>query len=130
MSTIVYVYGSGECEQLGLGDDIFEVKKAKKPEMLMSPEVPLNRPIVKLTCGGMHTLALADNGVLLSWGCNDDGALGRSGPENRPYRVDAALNIPIDGFTAGDCHSIAYSTKLNQVFFWGLYKNIVDGKPS
>lgn len=78
----------------------------------------------------MHTIALADNGVLLSWGCNDDGALGRGGAENVPLRVDSALNVPVDGITAGDCHTICYSTKLNQVYFWGLYKNIVDGKPS
>ena len=77
MSTTVYVYGSGECDQLGLGDDVFEIKKAKKPVLELSPGVPLNRPIVQIACGGMHTIALADNGVLLSWGCNDDGALGR-----------------------------------------------------
>ena len=31
--TLIYVYGSGECDQLGLGDDIFEVKKARKIAM-------------------------------------------------------------------------------------------------
>lgn len=56
---------------------------------------------------------MADNGVLLSWGCNDDGALGRAGAENVPLRVSGSLNVPVDGITAGDCHSIAYNTKLN-----------------
>jgi len=32
----------------------------------------------------MHTLALTAEGKLYSWGCNDDKALGRLGPENEP----------------------------------------------
>ena len=70
----------------------------------------------------MHTVALASNGVLLSWGNNDDGALGREGPENTPLRVDGALNVPVNGVAVGDCHTVAYNTQTNQVFFWGCYK--------
>lgn len=78
----------------------------------------------------MHTVALASNGILLSWGCNDDGALGRSGPENTPLRVDGALNIPVNGVTCGDCHTVAYNTEANKVYFWGCYKAVVSGKRS
>lgn len=70
----------------------------------------------------MHTLALASNGTLYSWGCNDDGALGRVGPENVPGRVDGTLDIPTTDMSTGDCHSIAYSTSQNTVFYWGSYK--------
>ena len=70
----------------------------------------------------MHTLALASNGTLYSWGCNDDGALGRVGPENVPGRVDGALDIPCTDMSTGDCHSIGYSTSENTVFYWGCYK--------
>ena len=52
----------------------------------------------------MHTIALADNGVLLSWGCNDDGALGREGIQNSPGLVK--LPVPIDKIAAGDSHSL------------------------
>jgi len=37
------------------------------------------RSIVKIVCGGMHTLALANDGMIFSWGCNDQGVLGRKG---------------------------------------------------
>jgi regulator of chromosome condensation len=33
--------------------------------------------IVKIAVGGLHTLALTTRGEVYSWGCNDDGALGR-----------------------------------------------------
>ena len=109
--------------RLGLGDiDEMVIKKARAVKLELSPGVPLLKPIIRITCAGMHTLALASNGVLLSWGCNDNGALGRDGPENTPLRVDGALNIPVTGMTAGDTHSIAYNTELNQMFFWGCYK--------
>lgn len=70
----------------------------------------------------MHTVALCSDGVVFSWGNNDDGALGRIGAENTPLRVDGALNIPVTDIVTGDCHSIGYSTVSNLVFFWGSYK--------
>jgi regulator of chromosome condensation len=30
--------------------------------------------------------------------------------------------------TAGDCHSIAYSTEKNLIYRWGLYRNALSGK--
>eukprot|EP00349_Pseudokeronopsis_sp_Brazil_P001654 CAMPEP_0202962974 /NCGR_PEP_ID=MMETSP1396-20130829/6986_1 /ASSEMBLY_ACC=CAM_ASM_000872 /TAXON_ID= /ORGANISM="Pseudokeronopsis sp., Strain Brazil" /LENGTH=58 /DNA_ID=CAMNT_0049683841 /DNA_START=7 /DNA_END=183 /DNA_ORIENTATION=+ len=57
--SLVYVFGSGECEQLGLGDDQpFEIKKPRR--------IPLfddglsARRILKVVCGGMHTVALSN----------------------------------------------------------------------
>lgn len=98
------------------------MKKARKPTLYLTPGVTFNKPIIEVFCGGMHTIALASNGVLLSWGNNDDGALGRTGPENTPLRVDGALNVPVNGVAVGDCHTVAYNTQTNQVFFWGCYK--------
>jgi regulator of chromosome condensation len=57
-----------------------------------------------------------------TWGCNDEGALGRSGPENTPLQVDKALNIPVTDISAGDSHTIGYNTQTNQVFYWGCYR--------
>lgn len=88
------------------------------------------KSIVKIACGGMHTLALASSGAVYSWGCNDEGALGRSGTEILPGRVDGSLDEPMNNIAAGDCHSIVYNTDTNKVFFWGCYKGIVDGKTS
>ena len=38
--------------------------------------------ISKICCGSQHNLALSNEGKVYSWGCNDDGALGRIGVEN------------------------------------------------
>lgn len=68
----------------------------------------------------MHTLALSNQGKVYSWGCNDDGALGRAGAEN--YPIEVPINIPITNIVAGDSHSLAYNVNLNQVYCWGLYR--------
>ena len=36
----------------------------------------------QLCSGGMHTIALTKSGEVLSWGCNDEGGLGRDTPED------------------------------------------------
>lgn len=109
---------------LGLGDDA--PSEIKKPRRLQIFELGCSdfgaKSIVKVSCGGMHTLALASNGTVYSWGCNDDGALGRKGQENIPLRVDGALDMAVSDISTGDCHSIAYNTSENTVFYWGCYK--------
>jgi|NorSeaMetagenome_1021524.scaffolds.fasta_scaffold82287_1 hypothetical protein len=53
--------------QLGMGEDVIEV---------YTP-APLRFDgglrVIKVACGGMHTLALTEGGVLFSWGVNDEG---------------------------------------------------------
>jgi regulator of chromosome condensation len=70
----------------------------------------------------MHTVALSNHGKVYTWGCNDEGALGREGPENTPMLVADSLQIPVTDVSAGDSHTIAYNTELNQVYIWGLYR--------
>ena len=67
----------------------------------------------------MHTIALASNGSMYSWGVNDVCTLGRKGAENVPMKVDTDFRAT--GICAGDTHSIAYNTKSNQVYYWGCY---------
>jgi regulator of chromosome condensation len=100
--------------------EIYETKKAKMPKFELSPGLSA-KSIIKISCGGMHTVALCRDGIVFSWGNNDVGALGRSGDENTPFRVEGSLNIPKTDIVTGDSHSIAYSTISNQVFFWGCY---------
>jgi regulator of chromosome condensation len=33
--------------------------------------------VVAVKAGGMHTVALTESGRVYTWGCNDEGALGR-----------------------------------------------------
>ena len=119
----LYVYGSGECDQLGNiknkdGDFILE---SKIPRYLPIKGITEIEKIYKISCGGMHTLLLTSQGNIYSWGCSDGGTLGRDGTDNIPTKVN--INIPIEGISAGDCHSIAYNDKLNKIYFWGTFRN-------
>lgn len=75
----IFVFGSGESGELGLGN-----KKAdgKKPVNVKRPRIhPLlpaeNVGVVQIACGGMHSVALTKDNKILTWGVNDQGALGR-----------------------------------------------------
>jgi len=88
------------------GQDPDDVRRvAKVPKKLgifhLGNAIPA-RQIRKVVCGGMHSVALATNGTVWTWGNNDDGALGRSGCEGMPLQVDASLNVPVEDISAGD----------------------------
>ncbi len=127
--TEVFVYGSGECDQLGkknrpnflgLGDvDFFESKIPRKIETISNPSIK----IYKIACGGMHTLVLTSLGKVYSWGNNDDCALGREGIDNEPVEL-TSLKYPINDIVAGDSHSVALNSELNVLYYWGQYRVI------
>lgn len=111
---------------IGLGDDQpLEIKKPRRVPIFDFGGLVGNR-ILKIACGGMHTVALSNQGKVFTWGCNDEGALGRPGAENTPLEVANTLLIPVTDISAGDCHSVAYNQSLNQVYLWGLYRVSID----
>jgi regulator of chromosome condensation len=125
----IYMYGSGECDQLG---DIFKKKYDEEGKEILPPaeskfprklNISINLPtkINKICCGGMFNLALSNYGEVFSWGCADDSSLGREGPDNIPLKI----NIPIFvlDITAGDCHGVAYNNISNQIYVWGSFRN-------
>lgn len=119
----VYCFGSGEIDQLGLGEDVLECKRPRK--VFPNSTYP-NIKVVKIACGAMHTLLISSMGEVYSWGCNDDFALGRTQSEsNVPGKVE--IQFPMSDISAGDSHSTAYNCELNQVFLWGTYRN-TEGK--
>jgi hypothetical protein len=72
----IYVFGTGSMSELGLGPDA-KNKEVKRPRL--NPFLPIDGiSIVDFAVGGAHVLAIDKNGKLLSWGCNDHGALGRN----------------------------------------------------
>ena len=111
-----------------------EIKRAKKIDRFNndgSDEIPAGLsekiPVSKLACGGMHTVVLTPAGLAYSWGCNDDGALGRSdGKDSVPGLVP--LPQRVDGVALGGSHSIFYNTELSMPYFCGLYRDAVRGK--
>lgn len=82
--------------------------------------------VSKIACGGLHTLALTNEGQIYSWGCNDDGALGRSGTESKPELI-TELPIAVSDIGAGDSHSIGYNKELGVIYLWGRYRNVRHG---
>lgn len=74
----------------------------------------------------MHTVALTSKGTVYTWGCNDEGALGREGPENTPEKVE--IEIAVTDISAGDSHTIAYNTNDNVIYYWGCYRVSINRK--
>jgi regulator of chromosome condensation len=75
----VYVFGSGESGELGLGHlkrngkAPTNVKRPRLNDLLDAKTVG----VVQLDVGGMHTVALTYDNRIVTWGVNDLGALGR-----------------------------------------------------
>ncbi|CAJ0547514.1 Ff.00g042680.m01.CDS01 [Fusarium sp. VM40] len=75
----VYVFGEGSSGELGLGSKRINGKKpidVKRPRLndnLSAAKVG----VVQISCGGMHAIVLTHDNKILTWGVNDQGALGR-----------------------------------------------------
>lgn len=137
----VLVLGQGDVGQLGHGEDVLQ---RKKPSLVSLPE-----KTVQVVAGGMHTVCLSESGhvrdgVALSlficgflqnklpcflilqvytFGCNDEGALGREtteeGSEMVPGKV--LLEEKVVQVSAGDSHTAAL-TDDGTVFIWGAFR--------
>lgn len=119
---VALTFGSGDTGQLGLGEDILY---RKKPAVVKSDD--MMEPIVQICCGGMHTIALTKGGEVFSWGCNDEGGLGRETPEDEDCFTPGKVTFPdgtgsIVALSAGDSHSAALSAE-GQLFFWGGWRD-------
>ncbi len=146
--TSVLLCGFGDCNQLGnldrtapQGNSHEDEDETGTPEAKRPKEMKYLRgtSILQVACGGLHSLALRADGTVLSWGCNDDGALGRitiTGADNGTHATApkaTAEFIPgliansrslgiIARIACGDCHSLAL-TLHGQVYMWGCYKD-------
>lgn len=73
----VYVFGEGSAGELGLGPKkSVDVKRPRLNPLLDAEKVG----VVQLSAGGMHVAALTFDGKVLTWGVNDNYALGRDTP--------------------------------------------------
>eukprot|EP00800_Vazella_pourtalesii_P001053 TRINITY_DN10890_c0_g1_i2.p1 TRINITY_DN10890_c0_g1~~TRINITY_DN10890_c0_g1_i2.p1 ORF type:complete len:433 (+),score=75.62 TRINITY_DN10890_c0_g1_i2:50-1348(+) len=115
----VLLFGQGEVGQLGLGESIM---MRKKPAQLRSLE---GVGLRQVAAGGMHTVLLSDKGEAYSFGCNDEGALGRvteEGEEYLPAKVSGLDTFKIVLVSAGDSHS-AYLTDKGSVYVSGTFRD-------
>lgn len=146
----VYVFGEGSSGELGLGatKNAIDVKRPR-----LNPLLPADKiGVVHIAVGGMHCLALTHDNKILTWGVNDQGALGRDTTWEGGYRdiddtksgsdsddeSDSGLNpyestptaIPTDSFPEGTVFvevaagdSASFAlTDDGQVYGWGTFR--------
>uniref|UniRef100_A0A7S3K6T0 RCC1-like domain-containing protein n=1 Tax=Aureoumbra lagunensis TaxID=44058 RepID=A0A7S3K6T0_9STRA len=85
----------------------------------LRPLSNLNR-IHLVAAGARHALALDTNGQAWSWGCEDDGRLGRFGSGLLPARVK--IDNVLRAMSAGACHSL-FVSKDGQLYATGFGGN-------
>ncbi|XP_058822347.1 regulator of chromosome condensation [Topomyia yanbarensis] len=109
--------GQGEVGQLGLGEDVMEKTRPALVDGL--------KDVVEISAGGMHNLCLTRKGEVYSFGCNDEGALGRvtaddDGAEFQPRIIE--LPAPCLKISAGDSHSACLLND-GRVYAWGSFRD-------
>ncbi|KAI9317993.1 regulator of chromosome condensation 1/beta-lactamase-inhibitor protein II [Dichotomocladium elegans] len=112
----VLVFGSGDVGQLGLGDEMLTRKRPMPLKELDDEE------ICDVVCGGLHTVAITKGGRLWSWGCNDQGAIGRKGDEYTPGPIESLHGINITKVACGDSVSMALSDS-GDLYCWGTFRS-------
>ncbi|KAJ0119583.1 rcc1 domain-containing protein [Diaporthe amygdali] len=119
----IFIFGSGESGELGLGNRRVDGKKpvnVRRPRIhpFLSAETV---GVVQIACGGMHSVALTKDNKILTWGVNDQGALGRDttwdgGLRDADANADDNSGNDFEALNPIECTPAEVSTK-----------NIVDG---
>ncbi|GBP06418.1 Regulator of chromosome condensation [Eumeta japonica] len=113
----VLTCGQGDVGQLGLGEEVVETNKFKLVSSLGSK-------IVDACAGGMHTVALDSEGNVWTFGCNDEGALGRTARGEAEEAVPGRVSLPEPAvaIAAGDSHTAALLQN-GDVYAWGAFRD-------
>ena len=109
----VYMVGAGDYGQLGLGQLEDGMGERTRPVLLDGFG---GRLVSAVACGGMHTLALTEDGGVWSWGVNDEGPLGRevrwkaqaSFEQTLTRAVCARSQLPADPDSAGGANQTGW----------------------
>lgn len=108
--------GQNEVGQLGLGEDVPE---KTRPALLATA-----KNVIDISAGGMHSLYLTKDGKVFSFGCNDEGALGRdTSEEGSEYNIS---QVTLPGkcvkLSTGDSHSACLLDD-GRVLAWGSFRD-------
>ncbi|KAL1123814.1 hypothetical protein AAG570_001585, partial [Ranatra chinensis] len=112
----VLVFGDGVAGQLGLGEDVTE-KGRPAP-------IPGLDSVIEVAAGGMHTVCLTADYKVITFGCNDEGALGRDTSEEGSEFNPAEVEVPgkVVDICAGDSHTAALLDN-GTVYVWGTFRD-------
>ena len=101
----VYAWGLNDCGQLGLGQT-----KATTPAKV---EALSGIGVTQLSCGEYHTLALTDQGEVLSFGHGEFGRLGHGDEEYQfvPKVIEALRDVRAVAIAAGHKHSMVLTNE-------------------
>lgn len=92
----------------------------KKPQ----PVKEIEEDVISAAAGGMHNVFITKSGDVYTFGCNDEGALGRKCEEEE----DSFLPAKVEGVgkavfcSAGDSHSAIINDK-GEVWVWGTFRD-------
>jgi regulator of chromosome condensation len=81
-----------------------------------------DKKVCGIACGGLHNAVYTEEGLVFTWGCADDGSLGREGDESIPLLVEALAEETVIGVACGDGQTMAVTTR-GEVWGWGCYKD-------
>lgn len=115
----VLTFGSGDCGQLAHGMEKDEDLMVRFPRIVYSLR---DKKVCGIACGGLHNAVYTEDGHVYTWGCSDDGSLGRSGDESAPLLVSALSEELVIGVACGDGQTIVL-TAAGTVWGWGCYKD-------
>jgi len=112
----VLTVGQGDTGQLGLGEDVMEKTRPGLVESLENA--------VDAVAGGMHTAVLDIEGKVWTFGCNDEGSLGREVAEEEECFVPGLVELEgkVVMLSAGDSHTAALTEEGN-VWAWGTFRD-------
>jgi regulator of chromosome condensation len=86
----VMTFGSGDCGQLAHGVDSDEDLMVRFPRVVFSLR---DKRVSSISCGGLHNAVCTEDGLVYTWGCSDDGSLGRAGDENEALLVQSLAEV-------------------------------------
>ena len=118
----VLSFGSGDCGQLAHSRDLEDERDTvvPRPRRVLSLR---DKVVTRVSCGGLHNVACTAAGECYTWGCNDEGSLGRLGEDAELYLPGiVALPEPVVACAAGGSQTFAVA-RSGRVYGWGCYKD-------
>ncbi|CAN8252045.1 unnamed protein product [Cochlearia groenlandica] len=116
-------WGANSNYELGRGDNLGGWEPMPVPSLE-------SVRITQIACGGYHTLALTEEGKVLSWGHGGHGQLGNSSLRNQkiPTEIEALADKKIVFIACGGSSSAAI-TDGGELWMWGNSKDFQLGVP-